>query len=139
MHRDSPVAVVLDEYGDVVSSLGLDAKFPQVRWRSVREHLEGPELTSALFAASAVVLTPGRTQFSARLFDQLPALRLLVTTGTSNPAIDLDAATAHQVTVCGTTAPPACGGNYVAELAWALILCLARSIPGEVQGLRDGG
>ena len=138
-HRDSPVVVVLDDYGDVVSSLGLAATFPQVRWRAVREHLEGPELTTALSAASAVVLTQGRTQFPACLFDQLPALRLLVTTGMSNPAIDLDAATARGVTVCGTTAPPACGGNYAAELAWALILCLARSIPGEVQGLRDGG
>ena len=39
------------------------------------------------------------------LFDRLPNLRLLVTTGMRNAAVDLEAAAAHGVTVCGTEVP----------------------------------
>ena len=40
-----------------------------------------------------------RTTFDAALFDQLPRLKLLITTGMRKRAIDLDAARAHGVVV----------------------------------------
>ena len=43
-----------------------------------------------------------RTPFGASVFARLPRLRLLVTTGMRNAAIDMEAARAHGVTVCGT-------------------------------------
>jgi phosphoglycerate dehydrogenase-like enzyme len=75
-----------------------------------------------------------RTAFPAELFDRLPNLELLVTTGRRNAAIDMDAAAAHGVTVCGTDVP----GLSTAELTWGLILALARRIPTEDRNMRDG-
>ncbi len=66
---------------------------------------------------------------------RLPALRLVVTSGMRNAAIDLDAARARNIIVCGTAsdaAPPM-------ELAWALILGLARHLVPENQALRHNG
>ena len=76
-----------------------------------------------------------RTPFGAELFARLPRLRLLVTTGMANAAIDLDAATAHGVTVCGTRIMP----GPTAGLTWGLILGLLRHIPEESANVRAGG
>jgi phosphoglycerate dehydrogenase-like enzyme len=76
-----------------------------------------------------------RTPFPAELFLRLPDLQLLVTTGMRNASIDLAAAARHEVTVCGTEAL----GSPTAELAWALILAVARRIPQEDRGMREGG
>jgi phosphoglycerate dehydrogenase-like enzyme len=66
---------------------------------------------------------------------QLPRLRLLVTTGMMNASIDLEAAAAGGVTVCGT------GGSTMstAELTWGLILALARHIPFEDRSMKLAG
>jgi phosphoglycerate dehydrogenase-like enzyme len=53
----------------------------------------------------------------------------------ANAAIDLDAARAAGVTVCGTRG----SGSATAELTWALILSLARHVPAEDAAIRDGG
>jgi phosphoglycerate dehydrogenase-like enzyme len=75
-----------------------------------------------------------RTPFTRNLFEQLPFLKLLVTTGKKNAAIDLDAARDHNVLVCGTNSP----GHATAELTWGLILSLTRNIPLEFQNVREG-
>jgi phosphoglycerate dehydrogenase-like enzyme len=76
-----------------------------------------------------------RTAFPAELLARLPSLRLLVTTGMRNAAIDLAAAARHGVTVTGTSVP----GLSTAELTWGLIIALARRIPLEDAGMREGG
>jgi phosphoglycerate dehydrogenase-like enzyme len=76
-----------------------------------------------------------RTPFPRSLFARLPKLKLLVTTGMRNAAIDLAAAAEHGVTVCGTGSH----GPETAELTWALILAFARHIPLEYGQLRSGG
>jgi len=76
-----------------------------------------------------------RTAFAADLFARLPNLRLLITTGMRNAAIDLAAAARHGVTVSGTAG----SGSPTAELAWGLILGLARRIPLEDAAMRAGG
>ena len=76
-----------------------------------------------------------RTAFPAELFDRLPSLRLLVTTGMRNASIDLEAAERHGVTVCGTEVL----GAPTAELAWGLILAVARRVPAEDARMREGG
>jgi len=52
-----------------------------------------------------------------------------------NAAIDMEAAAAHGVTVCGTEVP----STPTAELTWGLVLALARHIPVEDGGMREGG
>ena len=89
-------------------------------------------LVRALEPYDVVVAMRERTAFDAARLEQLPRLRLLVTTGMSNAAIDVAAASSHGITVCGT------GGSATstAELTWGLILALARHIPEEDQRLK---
>src|SRR5688572_7469457 len=94
--------VVLDDYQGVASSFA-DWSSAEVELISLTEHVAGEgELAALLAGAEIVVAMRERTQFPASLFDRLPDLRLLVTTGMSNAAIDLAAAAQHHVTVCGT-------------------------------------
>lgn len=92
-------------------------------------------LVDAIQDCEIVVLMRERTPFPADLFARLPRLKLLVTSGMRNAAIDLAAARAHGVTVCGTASHP----EPPVELTWALILGLARHLVPEVQALRSGG
>ena len=75
-----------------------------------------------------------RTQFPRELLKKLPNLRLLVTTGMRNSAIDLEAATDLGILVCGTRSV----AHSTVELTWALILSLLRSIPLENSEIRMG-
>ncbi|MEV0383282.1 D-2-hydroxyacid dehydrogenase family protein [Nonomuraea sp. NPDC050643] len=124
---------VLDDYQGV--ALGL-ADWSRVRATSHREHFTGQDdLVAAIHDCEIVVIMRERTPFTARLFARLPNLRLLITSGMRNAAIDLAAAREHGVTVCGTasdSAPPV-------ELTWALILGLTRHLLPEATALRAGG
>lgn len=91
----------------------------------------------ALQPFSIVCAMRERQPFPRALIEKLPNLRLLVTTGTHNRAIDLEAAAERGVTVChtgsGDTEFP------TAELTWALILAVARSIVQSDHDVRKGG
>jgi phosphoglycerate dehydrogenase-like enzyme len=121
--------VVLDDYQRVARRYG---KFDD-DVHVLHEHLADP--VGALKDAEVVVAMRERTPFPAEIFDRLPRLRLLVTTGMANAAIDLEAAAAHGVTVCGTEMH---GSRNTAELTWALILACRRHVVTEDRALRDG-
>jgi phosphoglycerate dehydrogenase-like enzyme len=93
------------------------------------------DLATRIGDCEIVVIMRERTPFTRSLFAQLPNLKLLVTSGMRNAAIDLDAAREHGVTVCGSASrrePPA-------ELTWALILGLARHVAQESAAFRANG
>jgi len=76
-----------------------------------------------------------RTVFDKALIDGLPRLKLLVTGGMRNAALDLDAARERGVLVCG-------GDSYkhaAPELTWALLMALQRNLVAEANSLRGGG
>ncbi len=87
-----------------------------------------------LAAFDAIVAMRERTPFARSLLSRLPNLRLLVTTGARNAAIDVIAATELGIAVAGTEGLP----YPTAELTWALILALARQVPAEDRALRAG-
>jgi phosphoglycerate dehydrogenase-like enzyme len=76
-----------------------------------------------------------RTPFPKALLERLPKLKLLVTTGHRNASIDVAAARARGVTVCGTPS----SAHAAAELTWALLMAAARRIDLENRSFRDGG
>ena len=76
-----------------------------------------------------------RTPFPRALFDKLPALKLLVTTGKRNASVDLAAAKDRGVLVCNTGG----AGRATAELAIGLMIGLARHLDVEFQNMRSGG
>ena len=88
----------------------------------------------ALPGFDIVVAMRERTPFPRTVLANLPRLKLLITTGAANAAIDLGAAEEHGVTVCGTGGSPAAAP----ELTWALLMALARNLTAEENALRAG-
>lgn len=100
------------------------------------EHIwDTDELARRLDGCEVVVAMRERTGFDAGLLRRLPALKLLVSTGKRNAAIDVGAAQAQGVVVCGTGYLP----EPTVEHTWALILAAARNLPVEERSVRDGG
>ncbi|KPW51906.1 D-isomer specific 2-hydroxyacid dehydrogenase protein [Pseudomonas syringae pv. antirrhini] len=75
-----------------------------------------------------------RTLFDDVLLSQLPNLRLLVTGGMRNAAIDTAAAERQGIVVCGTESYK----NAAPELTWALIMGITRNLVAEANSLRAG-
>ncbi|AAO56765.1 D-2-hydroxyacid dehydrogenase family protein [Pseudomonas syringae group genomosp. 3] len=75
-----------------------------------------------------------RTLFDDALLSQLPNLRLLVTGGMRNAAIDTAAAERQGIVVCGTESYK----NAAPELTWALIMGITRNLVAEANSLRAG-
>jgi phosphoglycerate dehydrogenase-like enzyme len=127
---------VLDDYQDVaLRSTDWSRLDGRAEVHVQHEHLASEaDLVGALQDFEVVVAMRERTPFPRRVLDQLPHLRLLITTGPANAAIDVQAARANGVVVCGT------GGAYPApaELTWSLIHALTRNIVEEDDALRRG-
>ena len=128
--------MVLDDYQDVARQFADWSVLDGVDMVSVRRHLADPdEVVRTLRGASIVVLMRERTPLTEAVLARLPDLRLVVTTGYRNAAIDLAACRARGITVCGT----ASGLTPPAELTWALVMGLARHLPQEAASMRTGG
>jgi phosphoglycerate dehydrogenase-like enzyme len=129
--------VLLDDYQGVALDYGGWDRIPD-EWQLValEQHIDDPdELVEALAEAEIVVAMRERTALAAAILDRLPELKLLITTGMGNIAIDVAAARRNGVVVCGTGMK----GGATAELSWGLILALLRRIPTEDAALRAGG
>lgn len=129
---------VLDDYQRVARSLADWASLePAARVTFFHDHVGDPAQAAArLEPFDAVVLMRERTRFDAALIERLPNLKLIVSVGMWNAAIDLEAAKARDILVCGTaTGDP----NATPALTWALVLGLARNLLGEANAVRAGG
>jgi phosphoglycerate dehydrogenase-like enzyme len=103
------------------------------------EHLGDDEAVAAKLADyDVVVAMRERTRFPRAVIERLPKLRLIANTGHYVAHIDLEAATERGIVVCETTRAPGPTGA-VAELAWALMLALARNLPAEDRSVKGGG
>lgn len=128
---------VLDDYQCVAERCADWRSLADADIRFFHDHVVDEDaLVQRLKDLDAIVVMRERTPFPRSLLVQLPRLRLIVTTATRNAAIDVPAATESGITVCGTdhVITPA-----TAELAWGLIISVARHIPAEDRLIRDGG
>lgn len=75
-----------------------------------------------------------RTPLTKSLINGLPKLKYIMTSGMRNNSIDLKAAKAKNILVCGTEI----NSNPAAELTWTLILGLYRNIKQEVDNMFQG-
>jgi len=75
-----------------------------------------------------------RSPFDKALLQGLPKLKLLVTGGMRNAAIDIAAAKAQGIQVCGTDSYK----HAAPELTWALIMASTRNLVAEANSLRAG-
>lgn len=128
---------VLDDYQNVAMTMADWSRLTQVHRVEVFNERIGDvdALARALAPFEVIGIMRERTPFPRALFERLPNLKLLVTTGKRNASVDLAAAKEHGVTVCGTAG----GGLSTAELAIALMLAFARNLRQEFHSMRPGG
>lgn len=129
---------ILDDYHDVArryadwTSLGGDSEV-----RIFNSHIPDAQAEAELADFDVIVAMRERTPFPAARIQALPRLRLLITTGMRNNAIDMAASKARGVTVCGAPGD-ALAATATAELAWAHILGLFKHLPAEDAAMRRG-
>lgn len=128
---------ILDDYQHVaLQAADWESLAGEVDISVFHDHIKGEDaVAQALADFDIIVAMRERTPFPASLLQKLPRLKLLVTTGMRNLAIDMEAARKQGVPVCGTALLP-----YPAfEHTWALILALLKKIPEENQNMHAGG
>ena len=127
---------VLDDYQNVALSMAdWTAVDADAVVTAFPDHLfDEDEVAARLAGFDVVVAMRERTPFPRSLLERLPKLKLLITTGMRNNSFDLDAASELGVQICGTDLL----ATSTVELTWALILAVARDIPGEDRRTRDG-
>jgi phosphoglycerate dehydrogenase-like enzyme len=127
---------ILDDYYDVALTLA--------DWAKIGDRVDLTTFTqpfaSELDAASAlrdfeiICAMRERTAFPRSLLGSLPRLKLLITSGMRNAAIDVEAAKDGKVVVCGTQY----GRDPTASLTMGLILELTRKIGRENARMHAG-
>ena len=127
---------ILDDYQNVamkVADWGPVKKDAEIK--VFTEALGGADkVIAALKDATIVCLMRERTLFGADVINALPNLKLIVTSGMRNAAIDMNAAAARNIPVCGTESL----ATPTAELTFGLILELTRHIGAENARLKAG-
>ena len=96
--------------------------------------LSETEASVSLQEYEALLIMRERTPITRSLIENLPNLKYIMTSGMRNKAIDLETTKSKNIIVCGTEM----NANPTAELAWTLILGLARNIKHEVDNMFQG-
>ncbi|GAB2802070.1 D-2-hydroxyacid dehydrogenase family protein [Actinoallomurus bryophytorum] len=127
---------VLDDYQKVAASMADWAgRLPGADVRFFPDHIADQDaLVTVLEPFDVVVAMRERTPFPREVLARLPRLRLLVTTGMRNVSVDVAAARERDVVVAGTRG----SAGTTAELTWALILGLVRSVAADDARIRAG-
>lgn len=129
---------ILDDYQNAaLASADWSSLGPEIDISVFYSHLGHDEdaVAEALAPFEILVAMRERTPFPRSLIERLPRLKLLVTTGMRNLAIDMAAARERGIPVCGTGMLP----YPAAEHAMALILDLFKKISRETRAMHEGG
>ncbi|HZL39005.1 MAG TPA: D-2-hydroxyacid dehydrogenase family protein [Pseudolabrys sp.] len=127
---------ILDDYQSVaMKTADWSSVSKDVNFKVFTEGLGAQDkVIAALKDCAVVCLMRERTLFGKDVIDALPNLKLIVTSGMRNAAIDVNAASARGIPVCGTDSL----GSPTSELTIGLILELARKIGIENARLKAG-
>ncbi len=128
---------VIDDYQDAFRKLNCYSRLKDHEVVCFHDTEKDPaKLAARLKDAAAVILTQQRSAFPRALVEKLPAtLKLIAQTGRNTNHIDVAACTEKGIVVAA-----AGGGTSYAtgELTWGLIIASLRSIPHEVEQLKQG-
>ena len=127
---------ILDDYMNLALTIADWSKIgDRVDVTVFNEPFASPEAAaSALKDFEIICAMRERTPFPRALFAALPKLKLLITSGMRNAAIDMEAAKERGVVVCGTQF----GRDPTAPLTMGLILELTRNIGRENARMHAG-
>ena len=119
---------VPDEYGPVFAENNVELVVPPVR-----ERLSEAELLEWIGDIDGVVA--GDDQFTKRVLQQAPRLRIISKWGTGIDSIDREAAERLGIRVCNT---PGAFTDPVADTVMGYVLTFARQLPWMDRDIRDG-
>jgi phosphoglycerate dehydrogenase-like enzyme len=126
---------ILDDYQNVALKMAdWPAISKTVEIKVFNQWIPTAQVPAALKGFEIVCAMRERTRFSKQVLEALPDLRLLISTGMRNAAIDVKAANERGVVVCGTGG----SGNPTAGIAIGLMLELTRHIGYENARLKAG-
>ena len=127
---------VLDDYQNVTRKFAnwseLDGKISLKVFNKYFDNLN--ELVKCLSDFEVLCLMRERTILSSSIINQLPKLKLVITTGMWNPSVDTDALNKRKIVFCGTENSI----ESTAELAWLLIQMVWRNISQEFLNMKNG-
>tara|TARA_B100001989_G_scaffold230461_1_gene188519 strand:+ start:370 stop:1320 length:951 start_codon:yes stop_codon:yes gene_type:complete len=92
------------------------------------------EVLEQLADFEALLIMRERTPMTKNIIDNLIKLKFIITSGSRNKSIDLEAAKKRKIIVCGTEI----NIHPTPELTWALILGLARNLKEEIDNMYQG-
>ena len=92
------------------------------------------EVLEELAEFEALLIMRERTPMTKNIIDNLTKLKFIITSGSRNNSIDLEAAKKRKIIVCGTEI----NIHPTPELTWALILGLARNLKEEIDNMYQG-
>jgi phosphoglycerate dehydrogenase-like enzyme len=140
---------VLDDYTGVALDYGGWSALPDDAEITVyRESIPPERLVEELSRYDIIVITQQRARFPRAVLEGLPNLKLLVCNGRTSNVIDHEARIERGILLCGTAdagpgapaRPPAPRGLPApSEMAWALILAVAKRTGIEDRAIRAGG
>jgi phosphoglycerate dehydrogenase-like enzyme len=104
-----------------------------------RDNVPAGDLADVLTDFQVVVLMRERTALPRSALERLTSLRLVVTTGMRNAALDMDYLRERSIPVSGTLVPSLRAGvSPAVEVAWALIFAVTKRVVIEDQAIRAG-
>jgi phosphoglycerate dehydrogenase-like enzyme len=137
MQNNEPIKmVILDDYQNFFKKKQLHLRLPPfIQLSILNEHVNNEkDFIEKVRDYQIIVGIRERTPFPKAILDNLPNLKLLITTGSRNASFDLDAATLNNIVVSGTSG----SGEGPVDLTWGLIISLLRGIHTEDKLTRDG-
>jgi glycerate dehydrogenase len=102
-----------------------------------RDETQRALLIERLKPFDAILAMRERTPFSKETLSALPNLKLLLTTGTRNLALDVEYCASREIPVAGTAGRLA-GIHSTVQHTWALILGLARHVARDDAAIKRG-
>jgi phosphoglycerate dehydrogenase-like enzyme len=143
---------ILDDYIGVASEYGGWSALPDGAEITVyREAIPPERLVDELFGYEIICITQQRARFPRTVLEGLPNLKLLVCNGRTSNVVDHEARIERGILLCGTAEtdrgatarPPGYeaprGLPAPSEMAWALILAVAKRTGTEDRVIRAGG
>lgn len=126
---------IINDYKKLSGSADWDQLPDDIEIDAFHDRLSEADAAERLHPYDIIVGGREETRFSRDLIEALPNLKLFVTHGQRNAALDMKAFADRGIPVCGTGYGFEMG---TVELTWALLLAIAKNIPLEFAAVQQG-
>ena len=127
---------ILDDYQNITHHFADWEKLSEnIDLKIFNEYIgDNTNLSEKIFDFDVLCLMRERTPLPGTLINQLPNLKLVITSGMWNASVDSETLEKKNIIYCGTETKI----HSTAELAWALIMNSWRGLQIEIQNMKEG-